>query len=437
VKGSLGPVSATVTVQDAYGLAYTFPAGSMPADGQPHQLVAQLATSAGAAYPLHLIGVSLTYNMPMATKSAAVKKADAKAVVTISSVAASDRLRGPFGAPFASGRELAGWRPKSFGTAIGPLEEVLQGENDGLKQPSVLHWAAAGQSAELTLMPGMGPQVSPKALLANGITNLPAEVQITIPPPTQGVWLIATAGYLSATGQQSGSDITLTVGGTQVTGYLAMTVSQFPSVTSGEAIVADEGNLEDAIVSAGGAPLPATSWWLRTAGGATPAGLPAGSSIVNAKSLAASLDQDPISAAPIKAALAVAAAVALLAALGFCVSVVASARARRGQRALLGALGVPATEQARLFCLEEIMMSGPAALVGLGLGIGLAHLLIPAVTLTDTGGLPVPSVLVRLPLTWVVLIAVAVPAIPVIAAAITTLRQPDAAAELRAAEAAG
>jgi len=429
LRGSLGPVSASVTVQDAYGLAYSFPAGSMPADGRPHQLVARLAATAGAAYPIRLIGVSLTYSMPVATKSAGALLADAKAVVTVSSVAASSRQQGPFGAPFASGRELAGWRPKSLGAELGTLGNELQGATDGMQQPSVLGWAAAGQDAKLTLAPGMGPTIAH--------ASLPAQIQVTIPPPAQGVWLAATAGYLRSTGQLSGSVISLTVGGTQVSGYLAMTVSQFPSVTSGDAIVADIGLLEDAVVSAGGAPVPATSWWLRTAGGATPAGLPADSTVVNATSLAGSLEHDPISAAPVKGALAVAAAVALLAALGFCVSVAASARARRGQRALLGALGVPAAAQARLFCLEELMMSGPAALVGLALGIGLAHLLIPAVTLTTTGGIPVPSVLVRLPLTWVLLIAVAVPAIPVVAAAVTTLRQPDAAAELRAAEAAG
>jgi ABC-type antimicrobial peptide transport system permease subunit len=117
--------------------------------------------------------------------------------------------------------------------------------------------------------------------------------------------------------------------------------------------------------------------------------------------------------------------------------VAASARGRRSQRALLAALGVPAADQARLFCLEELMISGPAALVGLGLGVGLAHLLIPAVTLTATAGIPVPAVLVRIPVLWVALIAVAMPVIPVLAAVVATLRQLDPAAELRVAEAAG
>ena len=202
-------------------------------------------------------------------------------------------------------------------------------------------------------------------------------------------------------------------------------------------MIADQATLQDALISAGGAPLPATSWWLSTAGGRPPSGLPAGSSVVVATALASSLEHDTVSAAPVRAALAVAAAAAVLAALGFCVSVAASARSRRVQRALLAALGVSSGAQARLFCLEEIMISGPAALVGLGLGIGLAHLLVPAVTLTASAGLPVPFVLVRLPIAWVCLIVLAVPAIPVLAALITATRQPDPAAQLRAAEAAG
>jgi hypothetical protein len=49
----------------------------------------------------------------------------------------------------------------------------------------------------------------------------------------------------------------------------------------------------------------------------------------------------------------------------------------------------------------------------------------------------VPAVLVRIPVLWVALIAVAMPVIPVLAAVVATLRQLDPAAELRVAEAAG
>ena len=179
-----------------------------------------------------------------------------------------------------------------------------------------------------------------------------------------------------------------------------------------------------------------SAWWLRTADGAVPPGLPAGSAVTSSAGTARALRANPLLAAPVQAAVAISAAAALLAAFGFCVSVAASARARRSQRALLGALGLTPAAQARLFCLEEMMLSVPAAAVGLAVGIGLAHLLVPALTLGANAALPVPPVLVNVALWWAAGLVLAVAAIPVLAAAVIALRQPDPAAELRAAEAA-
>ena len=438
LAGQLGPVFATVTVQDAYGLAYQLPAGSMPADGRPHELVALLGASAGIAYPVRLLGVALSYSMPFAPTSARARAADAAAVVTFASVAASPAATGPLGAPFAAGRELAGWRPRTSAPGLDRITgSVLQGQADGSRRPSVVSWGAAGQDADLKLSPGQGPVLPAGTLAKGGVTSLPAQLQIAIPAPGLGVPLAATSAFLHANDLSTGSQVPISVGGTSVVAYVRVAVSAFPSVPSGGAVVANQATLQDALISAGGSPLPAMSWWLSTASGRPPAGLPPGASVADAAAFARTLEHDPVSAAPVKAALAVAVAAAILAALGFCVSVAASARARRGQRALLAALGVPSGHQARLFCLEEIMISGPAALVGLGLGVGLAHILIPAITLTATAGLPVPPVLVRVPVAWVAVVVLAVAAIPVLAAVITALRQPDPAAELRASEAAG
>jgi hypothetical protein len=433
--GALGPVSASVTIQDAYGLAYNLPAGTMPADGRPHQLVVQLGASAGVAYPVRLIGVSLSYNMP---PDPAALATDGPAIITFSSVATSPTPTAPFAAPFAAGQTLAGWRPRTSAPGLHAISGMLQGQTGGSTKPEVTSWAAVGDDMQMNLDPGSGPVLNPPATLAQyGLTTLPAEVQITIPPPKLAVQLIANSAFLRANGLTNSSSVPISIEGANIAGNVLLAVSGFPSVTAGGAVVADQTALQDALISAGGAPLPATSWWLSTAGGRPPAGLPACSSVVDAAALVDGLEHDPVSVAPVKAALAVAAAAALLAAIGFCGSVAATARGRRGQRALLSALGVPGSAQAGLFCLEEIMISGPAALVGLALGIGIAHLLIPAITLTATAGLPVPPVLVRIPTLWVALIVVTVPAIPVLAAAVATLRQPDPAAELRAAEAAG
>jgi hypothetical protein len=453
--GQLGPVAVTVTVQDAYGLAYELPAGTMAANGRPQRLVVQLvapagptsagattagattgrATTGSAAYPLRLLGLSLSYNMP---PNPAALATDGNSVISLRSLSASPSLTAPFGAPFAFGRALAGWRVRTSSPGLETIIGRLGGQSDGSLKPAVVTWAAAGQDARMTLDPGNGPVLHPPATLARyGVTTLPAEVQFTIPPPILRLPLIATSAFLRANGMSAGASVPISIAGVTVSGNVIATVADFPTITAGGAVVADQRNLQDALISAGGVPLPATAWWLSTTDGKPPPDLPSGSSVVDAAALAAGLKQDPLWAAPIKAALAVGAAAALLAVVGFCVSVAASARARRSQRALLSALGVPGRAQAGLFCLEEIMVSGPAALVGLVVGIGLAHVLIPAITLTATAGLPVPPVLVRIPTLWVALIVVAVPAIPVLAAAVTTLRRPDPAAELRAAEAAG
>jgi hypothetical protein len=55
---------------------------------------------------------------------------------------------------------------------------------------------------------------------------------------------------------------------------------------------------------------------------------------------------------------------------------------------------------------------------------------------SSTAGRPIPPVIVSVPFGWVIPLAVVVPAIPILAAAVSAMRQPDPAAELRAAEAA-
>jgi hypothetical protein len=225
----------------------------------------------------------------------------------------------------------------------------------------------------------------------------------------------------------------LPVFGQQISCQLVATVSAFPT---GAALVADQTAVQDALAALGaGGTLPVTEWWLATVDGAAPPGIPGGWTMSDAAALAGRLASDPLSAAPVRAAAAISVAVALIAAFGFCVSVAAGARERRVQRALLSALGVPGTVQAGLFCMEEALISIPAAAVGLTIGVVLAHVIVPSLTLTATGAVPVPPVLVVVPLGWVLGVAACLVAIPVLAAALATVRQPDAAAELRAAEA--
>jgi hypothetical protein len=258
---------------------------------------------------------------------------------------------------------------------------------------------------------------------------------LRLAPPAQAGPLpaIATSRFLAANHARLGSQLVLNLHNTTVRVTIAAVIKAFPTAVGG--LIVDQRALADAMTSAGGAPLPTSQFWLTTAGGAVPRGLPAGSTVTSRNLVRARLLVNPLSVAPLLEGLAIAAAAALLAALGFSVGVAASVRSRRAQAALLSALGHSRAAQARGLCLEELMLTVPAALAGLGAGIGLAQLLVPAMTLTPAATVPLPPVLVEAPLGWILLLTAAVAVAPVAVAAVVVARRPDPAAQLRAAEA--
>ena len=174
-----------------------------------------------------------------------------------------------------------------------------------------------------------------------------------------------------------------------------------------------------------------TSWWLRIRGGRVPH-LPAGVSVADRARQQAALLHNPLLRAPRLAMLAIGLAALLLGVLGFSVSVAASLRTRRTQSAVLAAMGVGRRAQAGQLCLEQLALSVPAAAAGLLAGIGLAWLVVPAVTLTAGAADPVPPALTIVPLGQAAALALVIAALPAAAAALSVTRRPDPAAQLRA-----
>jgi FtsX-like permease family len=250
---------------------------------------------------------------------------------------------------------------------------------------------------------------------------------------------VATAAFAQASKTAPGSSVSGVIDGVPVRLLIVDQVSTFPAVT-GSALIVDLPALQALVAAHGGLALPVTQWWLATAGGRVPSGLasvlPPGSTLTSRAAVAAASVSDPLSAAPQQALLAVAAAAALLAVTGFWVSIAASVRQRRGENALLAALGVAQRSAAAQLFLEKMLISVPSAALGLLLGIIVARLLVPAVTLTTTAQLPVPPAVTMFDLPQTVPLAVAVAVLPALAAALVVFRRPDPAAELRAAEAA-
>jgi hypothetical protein len=410
-RAPLDSVTAQLTVTDATGAAFQLSSALFSADGRPHVLTASLGGT-GAAYPLRLSQVTLFYTLP-------AKRLKAPVTLTIAGATPSTWTA------VASSPELAS--QLSTGHVYGPSA-----------RPQAAGWQRAPGGAALTFNPGYGQWA---ATLGSPVLTEPIAGQVSLSAPAvpATVPAIATRAFDSMNNTGVGSIVQTTVNGITVPARIVAVASAFPTIT-GAGLVMDLSALEAFLASHGTAPVVVTQWWLATAGGQVPASLtralPPGATVTGSTALAAATLADPLSAAPQQSLLAMAAAAALLAISGFWVTIAANVRQRRAENALLAALGVDQRSAAAQLFLEKLLLSVPAAALGLLLGIVVAWLLVPAVTLSPTAQVPVPSPTTLFDLPQTIPLAVAVAVLPALAAALVVFRRPDPAAELRAAEAA-
>jgi hypothetical protein len=429
-----------LSVADAAGDVYELDAGTLPADGREHTLAVTLANQAGASggasggagavYPLKLTSLDLNYTLP-------AHRPGSPATFTLSGFSA-----GP-GTAAQPGTMLGSWPAVGSSVELTSVKQTL-GTDGPAAAPAVTAKAAAGGALTVTFDPGFG-------LASNGILGQPpspisGDLTLTGTPPVAPLPGIATQRFLAASNSSVGSVVQTDVNGAIISVKIVAAVTTFPTASAaGGALIVDLGRLQDVLTSSSLAAAQVTQWWLATSPGAGGSGgvppglaadLPAGSAIASATGVAASLLSDPLSTVPQQALLAVAVAAAVLAITGFCVSIAAGVHQRRAENALLAALGVPPRAAAGQLCLEKLMLSLPSAVAGLVLGVVLAELLVPAITLTSSATEPVPPVIIQFGWSQILPLALAVAVLPVLAAAVTIARRPDAAAELRAAEAA-
>ena len=433
----LGSATVMALIQDAGGATDEIPANaSPPADGRPYSLVFTLSGPRQASYPLRLLGLTLgPYPLPPYDPKRPTSAPTAS--LTIQSLAVADTASGPFGRPFADGAALAGWQATGLSTFVptGQPDPFGGWPPSAGVPPSILGWhGAAGGARKLTFNTGHDPSLQVELAVSLGPGVATGQVAITARPPSQVVPAIATSGYLAANRLGIGSTTSVSISGSPVTVQIVASVANFPTVFGqNEALIADLAEVNDLLAANQVLPLPVTRWWLSTTDDRVPR-LPAGLglSVTSRASQQAALLDNPLLTAPRQATLAVGVAAVLLGVLGFSISVAASLRSRRTQSAVFAALGVGKNAQAGQLCLEQCALSLPAAAAGLLAGIGLAQLMVPAITLTADSTAPVPWALVILPLGPAVALALVTAAGPVAAAALSVLRRPDPAAQLRA-----
>lgn len=433
--GAIGPAVLTAWIQDADGATYQIPAGSLALDGRPHPVVFTLAGPRQASYPLRLLGFTLTYVLPPFVPANPTFAPIAS--LTIQSLAVTATDSGPFGRPFRQGAALASWQVNGTSLAVptGPPDPYGGTPPSGGETPVINGWHGGARGGQqLTFYTGHDPSLQVMANEQQGPGQDTGQVWITAQPPSPIIPAIATDGYLAANKLGIGSTVSVSLGGVPVTVQIAASVARFPAVFGqNQALITDLTALSDRLLASQVMPLPVTRWWLRTADGQLPrmpAGL--GLSVTDRASQQAVLLDNELLKAPRQAMVAIGVAAVLLGVLGFSVSVAASLRSRRTQSAVFAALGVGKNAQAGQLCLEQFALSVPAAAVGLLAGIGLAQLIAPAITVTADAAAPVPSALAIVPLGPAVALALVTAAVPVAAAALSVLRRPDPAAQLRA-----
>jgi ABC-type antimicrobial peptide transport system permease subunit len=437
VRSQLGPASVTAWVQQADGATYQVAASQpLPFDGRSHSLAFPLSDQRQASYPLRLLGLSLKYLLPPYDQDNPSFAPTTR--LSIESLAVAAAASGVFSGPFCRGACLAAWRGEGSSQLVptgppnptgGPLPA-----SDG-QLPAIRSWhPAAGGGQQLTFYAGHEPSL-PVML---GV-NLPPGtatglVMISAQPPSSIVPAIATSSYLAASKLAVGSTTSVSVSGYPVVVSIVASVAQFPTVLEASgALIADLGEVNDVLAANQAVPLAATRWWLSTVDDRTPR-LPAGLGVsvtARARQQQALLTNQLLTA-PRQALLIIGLAAVLLGMLGFSISVAASLWSRRTQSAVFAALGVGKAAQAGQLCLEQCAISLPAAAAGLLAGVGLAWVLVPAITLTTDAAQPVPWALVVVPVGLALAAAFVTAAVPVAAAALSVVRRPDPAAQLRA-----
>ncbi len=435
----LAPATVSVAVQDADGDVYGLDAGTLPADGQDHPLTVTLAnTAAGptaasgvarAIYPLRLTGISLVYTMP-------ANRPRAPATFSVDSVSG-----GP-GTDQIAGAALRGWPAVASSTELAGVRQQIPGTSGPSGLPAVSSTGVSGPGTlTVTFSPGYGQASS--GFPGFPPTSIGGQLELSSAPPALTIPGLATRQFLAASNAGVGSAVQANINGATISVRIVAAVTTFPTVSApGGALIIDLASLQNTLNGSGLEAAPVTQWWLATSAGESgiPPGLaatlPPGSAVTSSDAVASELVSDPLSTVPQQALLAVAIAAAVLAITGFCVSIAAGVRQRRAENALLAALGVPPRMAAGQLCLEKLMLSGPAALAGLVLGVLLAELLVPAITLSPAATTPVPPVLIEFGWLQTLSLVLAVAVLPVLAAAFTIARRPDAAAQLRTAESA-
>ncbi|TAJ99083.1 MAG: ABC transporter permease [Chloroflexota bacterium] len=235
-------------------------------------------------------------------------------------------------------------------------------------------------------------------------------VQLAFQPPATGVSdgpvpVIANRTFTAATGTRPGDVIAATVAGGTVALSIAGVVESFPTTDPAQPLlVLDMPTLGLLRLAATGSVRTADEWWMATSGATAEALVETlrqepfeSTRVVSERNRARTLATDPVALGIIGALMLGFVATGLFAIVGLTVSAGVSARQRRTEFALLRALGLSGRQLSGSLWLENGSVVIVSLVAGTFLGLVIAWMALPFVTVTQGAAAPVPPVLVNVP----------------------------------------
>lgn len=388
------PVAVNVFVRDARGLIHRFPGQPVALALDPVDILVPLAPStpdardavaaarATLSYPIEVIGVDLVISLPQGS-------AATLGTIGIDAVAANDANEGEDWQSLnldAAGAWQIGWSQGPGATISTVPAELVEGRAMSL-----------GSDSQFSQLPGVDVN-------GNGLTVsfLPEQLAGLA---AADLATVVNQAFLSATSAHLGDRISLALEGGDRDARIVGAVSSFPATEPGRALaVVDLASLDLLRFQAAHATRQPTEWWIRSddaaaAAAVTPetAGPFAGATVLTRIGRTASLSADPL-ALGIIGALALGFVVAgLFAVIGLAASAAVSARQRRGEFALLRALGLSGGQLSGWLWLENASLVVVSLVAGTGLGLLIGWVVLPYITVTQEATTPFPPVIVETP----------------------------------------
>lgn len=419
-SGAEPPVLLTLTLEDADGLAGTATAPLPVTGGAPYRVTMPLGgagastgvgagdRSGGAAaarqYPLRITGMSLSM-------IGAHERHTYRLTVAVPGVAAGG----------------AAWRDLTNGINA-PADAGCPGlaPTTAVADPPVL---CTGAATARDLFHGVlrGPQTDVRFPLW-AVDLAPAHDGAIPPVPA------VADDTLRATGRfHVGDTVTLTGSGeARVTVRIIGRIAALPGFDDDRGrLLVDSRVLAAHLAAQGLAQPPDAFWWLSARGDAAAAALradPSLGAVTTTTQARADLAHDPLRTGTRAALLLCLVLAPAFAVIGFTLHTAMSARLRRREFALLRALGVRRRQLAALLWTEQLWIALLALLLGTVLGAALAVVIMPLVTVDDSGGPVRPPLLPEVPYREVALVALLTAAL--ITAVVTLLSRALARVDL-------